>query len=215
MIKATAANIVVIPSQQVNPSVFHQLWLLEHGVFTKAELDSALNAVFLPVFVSVPTSVMDVLVMGERVQFTSKTPQEWHTGAFQERFSKFMDASRIAVSSIGFNWSYQITADGDPVRFLERARQTLLPSAIPWADAFLAGSSHIGSFLNRAIDDGSQQIDVRQSGPENSDAPFVACNFNFHFPVTNTEAALKKMEVAKTYYELARDQAYSLNSALA
>ena len=66
---------IVITANTFNMSIFSQIWLEKHGIFTEQEL-TAPNAIFAPGIMQIGTNGCHLLLLPERLQMTFANPEE-------------------------------------------------------------------------------------------------------------------------------------------
>ncbi len=209
MIQATLANIVVIPRQQVNASTFGQVWLLNNGIFTSQELTEAKDAAYLPVMVAVRAPAIEMVLLPQRLQFNSVPADGGFSADFLQRFERFIRASGLAISNIGFNFVFQVSLDlsSEAARSKLAALVTNVENPLVGSDR---GESLVGLYWSEAVDGGRWQVDAKQLKSQ----PLMNCAFNFDFGVNDSADALVRVGQSIKYRELALSKVQGLEKVL-
>lgn len=153
-------NIVLLPQQQINSSVYSQLWFVDQGIVARDEFLS--QSMFLPVMVNVQAKTMSLLVLPDRVQISaSKTDRDSVTDVLR-RARKFVENAGIGFKLAGLNVAYTFHDDGTPGHYLQSARTLFVGESNPLHDDFIGQGATAGIQLRKPVaPNGHLQLDIR------------------------------------------------------
>lgn len=190
--RATEKANVVVLAESFNLSIFSQLWLVEHGIIRKEEIESG-QAFLSPVAVSISAPAFDFLVVPDRIQVAAKRVAP-DSGELFCRIIKGITESlpETPYKAIGFNF-HSVVRASDPNVGLAKTKELYLSSANPLADFYTSDDSRFGMYLSTtSIKNTRLRLDIKPSIDELGD--FQALHFNFHYELENS--LVKNEEIA-------------------
>lgn len=199
MIHDRSANVVLIPSQQVDPSAFNQVWLLDNGIVRREDFSS--GSTFLPVLSNVVTPGYDLLIMQNRIQFSIKTALPEGLLLLQDVFLRFLEAAALAVSSVGVNFNFIIAAPEGRDLLVETKRVFLHGNNL-FSGLLENARTGVGVFMTQPMEGGNFQLDIKPGRPANpapgTPTDVLVCAYNYHFEVASRDLVARVLQSASS-----------------
>jgi hypothetical protein len=176
--KSLQANAVLL-ANQVNVSIFQQVWLIEHGIVLKEEFTK--DFFFTPVAVSVPTQRFDFLVAPDRVQIGIKDVEGAVAILGRTLGTITAKLPHTPYTALGFNFNYSFDSTSPLVsaRFL---RNFVLRADNPLAPEFATEDARFGMFASKNFREFRLSLDIKPVASEQGES--LAVNLNFHRSLT-------------------------------
>lgn len=176
-VRTLAAANVVITANTFNLSIFNQLWLERHGIFTEGELTSAEN-VFLPVVVQVSAENCHLLIVPERLQMTLKTPDNPEPVLEKVRSIVHL-LPETPYTAIGLNAIWNLSMDeGDSVSDFTR-RNFAVPGH-PLYDYFSDQDAKFGTYVSKPFGSFQLRGDIKPIIIVPTGTEMVQLSFNYN-----------------------------------
>ncbi|WP_213766779.1 hypothetical protein [Caballeronia sp. dw_19] len=190
-----AVNIVLLSTQQIDVSVYSQLWFLEAGVVGKDEFLP--GSMFLPVMVNLQASPLRVVILPDRVQFSFDSADHALVDDVQVRINRFLDAARLSFKLGGVNVLYALHDGNVPGPYLERSREIFL-NGNPLLEDFNGRGATAGVMLRTPDEFGGHlQVEIR-SGRASRGGKVLCDNQELLVFNTSQEAPTNKLEELKS-----------------
>lgn len=175
MIEKLQANAILL-ANQLNLSIFQQLWLVENEILSKDEF--GLEAFFSPMAVSVRNDLFDFLVIPDRVQVTAKEIDK--AGPIFERIlSGIVKAlPHTPYTALGFNFQ-AILATESRDRLEAISRHLCLRDDNPLATEFTDSNARFGIYLSKEGLGMRLGVDIKPA-VDIDKREVLQVNFNFH-----------------------------------
>ena len=171
MFKLIASNIVIV-AQNLNPSIFSQLWLIRNQVFQEDEFKG--DFYFSPAAVNVKGQAAELLVVPERLQLTV-TQADNQDEVIKLILTKVVTAlPHTPYKAVGFNFEW-ISEPVDKVKFPQVIREMFVSDRNPLARFFAAEDSRFGIYMSTDVGNMRLRLDVKPL-PEEA----LRFSFNFH-----------------------------------
>lgn len=172
-----AANVVVV-TQNFNPSIVDQLWLVRHNLV--AENDFQKQSIFADTLVQVVTPHFLLLLTPERIQFVPKVPEEEREELVVNTFGAFTrHLSYAPFRAIGLNFTWHLIPDD--VRALTRSL-CFVPES-PLFSNFDTPDANFGAYLSKDIFAARLNLEVKPVTfflPEGKTEERAQFYFNYH-----------------------------------
>lgn len=176
MIENLQANAVLL-ANQLNLSIFQQLWLVENNLLQKDEFGS--ETFFSPMAVSVRNEQFDFLVVPDRVQVTVTREIERSGPLFDRILCGIAKAlPHTPYTALGFNFQSTFVAK-TPEHFEATSRRLCLRDDNPLATDFTESNARFGLYLSKDVFDMRLRLDIKPARDENK-REVLLVNFNFH-----------------------------------
>jgi len=180
MDKLIASNVVIV-AENLNPSIFREVWLVKEGIFTEEEIDS--KSFFSSVSVNVLTPNVELLVVPERLQLTLKT-SEGQDEIIKKVLGSVVEAlPHTPYKAIGFNF-YWILEPSDQSNLQKVAQEMFLSEKNPLRNAFNAEDARYGIYLSKDELGMRLKLDVKPIKKVDGDITKEALQFHFNFDKT-------------------------------
>jgi hypothetical protein len=168
---------VVITANIYNLSIFNQLWLERHRIFTETELTSPENA-FLPVVVQIETDACQLLVMPDRLQMTLKAPDD--AGPALDKVCTIIRLlPETPYTALGLNAVWNLSVDeGDTVPDFTR-RNFAVPHH-PLYAYFEGQDARFGTYVSKSFREFRLRGDIKPVRVVPTAAEMIQLSFNFN-----------------------------------
>jgi hypothetical protein len=177
MVNLINSNIVIV-AQNLNPSIFTQLWLYTQGVFSEKEFKQ--NSFFTPAAVQVLTDDSELLIVPERLQLTFLKNDK------QDVLAKHIIGTIVEAlphtpyNALGFNFNW-VSEPSDDIIFAENLREMFLSPKNPLSSYFNVDSARFGMYMAKDIDNMKLKLDMKPvKHLQDSNKEALQLNFNFH-----------------------------------
>ncbi|WP_433693273.1 hypothetical protein [Paraburkholderia phenoliruptrix] len=163
-------NIVLLAQQQINTSVYSQLWFVDNGIVDRG--DFLPESMFLPVMVHLKTKPIELLVLPDRVQISLPSSGGMAFDDALARAQKFIDKASIGFKVVGVNVGYTFHDNGAPGRYMQRAKALFIGQNNPLYEEFNGQHATAGITLRKPVDEnGHLQIDIRSGRAMHNGTP--------------------------------------------
>ncbi len=176
MIEHPSANVVLI-ANQLNLSIFQQIWLLNNNIITQDEFGP--ESYFSPVAVNVRNPSYDLLILPDRIQITSIGVSENSGAIFTRIISGIVNTlPHTPYTAYGFNFNFLLShkSKSDCGEFF---RSLCVSADNPLADDFKDKGARFGVYMSKDFEDGRLRMDTKPTKSESGrEALIVSTNFN-------------------------------------
>ena len=202
MINLVGQNIVLV-AQNLNPTIFSQLWLVRNKVFQEDDFNGQ-NFIFTPAAVNIDTADLNFLVMPERLQVAMKS----------DDMSKATTKLETTVSSlphtpyraVGFNFDWA-SEPRDAAKYGKDVRNMFLADGNPLRSFFSPEDARFGSYMSVNKFDMRLKLDIKPSIVIKNDKPIevLLMNFNYHKDIDQADPAkdiiksLRNLQMAREF----------------
>lgn len=181
MVNLIASNIVIL-AQNLNPSIFSQLWLIKAGVITEKE--NIENAFFTPSGVSFDTPHFELIVVPERLQVSfKKTDIESQIALMERTCGRIVkELPHTPYTAVGFNmdWAIEIA---DETNYKKTMGEIFLSNSNAFAAFFASDSPIFGMTLAKEIIGMRLTLTLSQAVNQKTKAKGMLFKFNFNQPI--------------------------------
>jgi hypothetical protein len=172
---------VVITANIFNMTIFNQIWLQRHEIFTEEELTSSPENVFMPLLVQVSTQNCHMLVVPERLQMTLHTPADPGTALGKVRTIVQL-LPETPYTALGLNAIWHLSI-GAGERINEFTRRNFAVPGHPLYDYFSIEDAKFGTYVSKSFRDFRLRGDFKPVIIP-SGADMVQMNFNFNLDLS-------------------------------
>lgn len=171
MIKLLNQNAVII-AQNLNPSIFTQLWLVKQNIFEEHEFQQ--GCLFSPAAVNAKGANKDVLIVPERLQVTVLDSES--NGVAQEAIRRIITAlPHTPYKAVGFNFTWISSAD-DAAQFPSVIRKMFVSETNPLAPFFLSDDARFGVYMSTGFGNMRLRLEIKPLVGDTT----LRFDFNFH-----------------------------------
>ena len=188
-----SANIVII-ANNLNPSIFSQLWLVKEGIVD--EKDFAENCVFTPVAAQVFTPDFQLLVLPDRLQFGLTDESKDNSELIKDKVTNIVQKlPHTPYIAIGANLHWKVAPDV-PEQFIDFMRNLFMKPQTPLYNEFSGDDARLGSYMSKKIFGTRLKLEIKPVNPaqikKNADtAEFLQFHFNYNLDLTYGDSANK------------------------
>ena len=185
----------VLVAQNLNPSIFSQLWLVRHGIFEDAELTAG-NFLFSPLAVNVETPQLVFMAVPERIQIafvSDKVDGESCQQSLHRTLGRICsELPHTPFLAVGFNMGWTLEARND-VKMAPLERKFFLAEENPLAKFFSDEKSRFGCYLSKDFELGRLKLDIKPVVLKDGSST-IRMVFNFHLDLSGEDkiAQIKK-----------------------
>ncbi|HQM80503.1 MAG TPA: hypothetical protein PLX02_02670 [Syntrophorhabdaceae bacterium] len=201
MIKLVEDNIVVV-AQNLNPSIFNQLWLVKQNIFAEEEIKT--GSFFTPAAVNIMATDFDLLIVPERMQLT------FHVHMNQSNIAKrIIGAIVVALphtpyKALGFNFGW-MSLPLDEKMFPNHLREIFVSPKNPLSTFFQEEDSRFGIYMSKNIDMMRLRLDIKPVtifGEERKEALQFTLNFHKDLTEDSVNKILASLENWSSAWEI-------------
>jgi hypothetical protein len=180
----------IVAAHQFNPSVVSQLWLVDHGIMLREELEAGKGSVFSDMMVSVASQKFTMLVTPDQVQFSPTQPPPNEDAIVESRLGllvRTLPHTPFTACGLNFTW---LLEDDEVVSVAKRL--FFVPNS-PVHRAFDVENSRFGGYMSKPALGGRLKLDVKPLTlrlPNGDATERLQFAFNFHLDVPQTSDAV-------------------------
>jgi hypothetical protein len=177
MVNLTNGNIVIV-AQNLNPSIFTQLWLLKQGVFVEEEFKQ--ESFFTPAAVNVFTDNSQLLIVPERLQLTFLNTDKQDVLAKRIIGTIVEALPHTPYNALGFNFTW-VSEPSEGTGFSEKLREMFLSPKNPLASYFNDDNARFGMYMSKDVDNMRLKLDMKPvTHSQERSKEALQLIFNFH-----------------------------------
>jgi hypothetical protein len=198
----------VVAAQRFNPSTMSQLWLLDHGIVDRHELDG--RSIFMPEMVQVQTSRYGILMLPELLQFATNSELENEGALIVEKLGgmvRAMPEINYTATGLNFTWTESISTDAvsDTTRQMFFKPESALFALFDRADA------HFGGYMSKGFHGLRLKLDVKPViiGAGEKKENRIAFLYNFHKDISPEDSVDQILAVLQLWDE-AKAEAFEI-----
>lgn len=174
-----AGHNVVIVAKNFNPTIFSQLWLVKHGVFSEKEVEG--NFVFTPIAVNLNTSDLAFLAVPDRIQLSFPNDQVDFKSLLNRILVKIVkELPHTPYQAIGFNMSW-VLQPKDAEEFEKISRQIFVSSGNPISKHFSRKGSRFGAYLSTDVSMGRLRLEIKPTTAPSSSGSQECLHLAYNF----------------------------------
>lgn len=181
---------VVVVAQNLNPSIFTQLWLVKQGIFSEDEFKQ--GSFFTPAAVNILTDSANLLVVPDRLQLTF-LKQELQQEVAKKVIGTVVETlPHTPYTAIGFNFNWIIEPEDDK-EFPATLRRLFLPDKNPLAGTFDSNDARFGIYMSKNTITMRLKLDIKPfivTSPAIGKKEVLQLNFNFHKDVKGEDVKI-------------------------
>lgn len=171
---------VVVVARNFNPTIFTQLWLVRHNIFTEKEVQE--NFIFTPMAVNLTTPDCAFLAIPDRIQLGFINDTVDQPKLIDRTLGQIVSLlPETPFTAVGFNLGWTLSPK-IPDEFAKINRKYFLSSEDPLAKFFQESSCRFGSYFSKDVAMGRLRLDIKPvivpATSGSSDALQLAFNFN-------------------------------------
>jgi hypothetical protein len=187
MAEIVKSNIVVV-AENLNPSIFREMWLVKEGVFAENEIKS--GSLYSSVSVNVQTPDSDLLIIPERLQLTLKTDERQDEVIKKVLVTVVEALPHTPYKAIGFNFHWILETSGQR-EISEVSQDMFLSEKNPLRNIFATDDARVGVYLSKDELGMRLKLEVRpvKGVVENAGKEALRLNFNFDKLINSQENA--------------------------
>jgi len=211
MVKLDQINAVLI-ANQVNLSIFTQLWLVENNVIHKDEFTQ--EAFFTPMAVNIKTPKFAFLVIPDRIQVSIDGGPEGSLDILKRTLGKVSELlPHTPYQALGFNYVY--TVQLPPQGSLEKSSQTLFMKLEGlFKDEFSSSDARFGIYLSKTVSGARLRLEIKPATENKSGAEVLIAAFNFQRDLKSPGDISAMIDSWETHLHSSDKLANALNSRL-
>jgi len=182
--RSQGAYNVVIVARNFNPTIFSQLWLVKHEIFSEKDVQE--QFVFTPMVVSVTTPEVNFLGVPDRIQLGFANDKLDSQGVIERILGRIVkELPHTPFQAIGFNLAWTISPK-NPKEFQKLNKTFCPPKNNPLTKYFVEPDCRHGSYLSKNVPMGQLRLEIKPvivpDSPSSSEAIQLAFNFNRDLP---------------------------------
>jgi len=188
-----SANIVIV-ANNLNPSVFSQLWLVKEGIVD--EKDFAENCVFASVATQVFTPDFQLLVIPDRLQFGLTDESKDNSELIRSKVASIVQKlPHNPYIAIGANFHWKVAPDVSE-QFVGFMRNLFMKPQTPLYSNFSEDDARFGSYMSKDIFGTRLKLEIKPIDPAQiknnvETAEFLRFHFNYSLDLTYGDSVNK------------------------
>ena len=194
-----AGHNVVIVARNFNPTIFSQLWLVKHGIFSEKEVEE--NFVLTPIAVNLNTSEFAFLAVPDRIQLSFPNDQvDFKSLINRTLVNIIIKLPHTPYQAIGFNFSW-ILHPKDAEDFEKISRQVFVSSGNPISKHFISKGSRFGAYMSTDVPMGRLRLEIKPTmGPSSAGSQeCLHLAYNFTRDLKDEQKDLQIMDFFKQW----------------
>jgi len=200
---------IVIVAGNFNPTIFTQLWLVKHEVFSPEDVQA--NFVFTPMAVNISTQEISFLAVPDRIQLGFLNEKVNFQKLIQKTLVRIVrELHHTPFQAVGFNFAWNLSLE-NPKEFGKLNRKLFLSPGNPLAKYFDEEPCRFGSYLSKNVDMGRLRLDIKPILASTKDSSYECLHFAFNYNLT-----LKEEDKSKQIIEFlgSWDKAFSMSTEM-
>ena len=195
-LKNLVSENVVIVANNLNPSLFSQLWLVRQGIAD--EEDFAPNCVFSQFVNQVFTPDFQLFVVPERLQFTLTDRSRGNSELVRNKLGCIMQKiPHTPYRAIGTNFHWLVAPDS-PRDFVNFMRDLFVKERVPIYEEFSEKNARFGAYLSKDVFGTRLRLNIKpvKSTPKAETDKIhesLQLAFNFHLDLEDGEKIIDSM----------------------
>lgn len=193
---------VVVVAQNLNPTIFSQIWLVRNSIFQEDDLQGP-NNIFTAAAVNIDTTDLSLLVMPERLQVAMKADDMSMASKKLELIISALPHTPYRAIGFNFNW---IIEPKNAATYASDVRKMFLADGNPLRSVFSDDNARFGSYLSIDKFDMRLKLDIKPSFLNNEKTiEALAVSFNYHKdaeqldPAKTIIASLQNLQLAREF----------------
>lgn len=178
MKKLVSANIVVV-AQNLNPSIFTVLWLVEEGIIQREDVTG--KHIFTQVGTSIPTPNFKLDVLPERLQIAfTDISLENPESVIDAVWKIICKLPHTPYTAIGTNISWMVAPD-DQDEFSEFMRNLFVKPELPLYKRFTEDNARFGGYLSKDFLGTRMKVDIKPRSEKDAEKATESLFFTFNY----------------------------------
>ena len=195
MKKLISENVVIV-ANNLNPSLFTQLWLVRQGIIE--EEDFAPNSVFSQFVTQVSTPEFQLLVVPEQLQFTLAEKSKDDLDLIKEKVGTIIKKiPHTPYRAIGANFHW-LFAPEPPEIFVEFMRNLFAKPGIAIYERFSESDARFGAYMSKDVFGVRLRLNIKSVRSINEENPeevkeSLQLAFNYHLDLAEGTDIIDRM----------------------
>ncbi len=183
----------VIVANNLNPSIFSQLWLVKNGVFAETEFDQSKPLIFTPMAVNVATRELELMVLPQMLQATFVQKNVDYERLLKKTLGTIANLlPHTPYQAVGFNLIWNLRPK-DPVEYKKIDRAIFLSKDNPLHKSFGEDNCRFGGYFSKDVSMGRLRLNIAPVtlpfSKETTPIEGLQLTFNFNHDLTEQNRA--------------------------